>query len=96
MSWARIEFTETGEHFDGASFIAMNEAYPEGWSIKVVETISTEARVAAQVRVDHGDNVFWCAGFYTVIDGVIVTGTEHWVSERSEQPPEWRRGFATF
>ncbi len=90
-----IEFTETGERFDGAKFLAMNEAYPEGWSIDVVETISAGDRVAAQVRVDHGDDVFWCAGFYTVTGGVIVDGTEHWVSERSEAPPAWRRDFAT-
>ena len=87
--------TETGERFDGPKFLAMNEAYPEGWSIKVVETISAGDRVASQVRVERGDNVFWCAGFYTVTDGVIVDGTEHWLSERSEPPPTWRHEFAT-
>ena len=51
--------------------------------------------VAAQVRVIHGDDVFWCAGFYTVTDGVIVRGVEHWVTEGSEDPPEWRRRFRT-
>ncbi len=90
-----IEYTETGETFDGPRFLAMNEAYPEGWSITVIETIAHEGRVAAQVRVDHDDQVFWCAGFYTVSEGLIAEGTEHWVSERSEPPPEWRRQFAT-
>ena len=57
-----VEFTETGERFDGANFLAMNEAYPEGWSIEVVETVADGDRVAAQVRVRHRDEVFWCAG----------------------------------
>jgi ketosteroid isomerase-like protein len=86
-----IEFTETGERFDGANFLAMNRAYPEGWTIDVVETVTQGQRVAAQVRVDHGDDVFWCAGFYQVTAGVIVSGVEHWVTERSEPAPEWRR-----
>lgn len=90
-----IEFTETGEQFDGPEFLAMNRAYPEGWSIEVVETISIADRVAAQVRVEHSGSVFWCAGFYTVRDGVIIDGTEHWVAERSQRPPAWRRPFAS-
>lgn len=90
-----IEYTETGERFDGLNFLAMNEAYPEGWSITVVETISSGERVAAQVLVEHGETIFWCAGFYTVTQGVIVEGTEHWVTEGSEPPPEWRREFVT-
>jgi len=88
-----IEFTETGERFDGPNFLAMNAAYPEGWSIDVVEVISDGDRVAAQVRVDHIEDVFWCAGFYTVRDGVVVDGTEHWVTERSQSAPEWRQPF---
>ena len=90
-----VAFTETGERFDGANFLAMNEAYPEGWSLEVVETVTDGDRVAAQVRVSHGDDAFWCAGFYTVTDGVIVRGVEHWVTEGSEDPPEWRRRFTT-
>lgn len=90
-----IEFTETGEVFDGSAFLAMNRAYPEGWSIEVVETIGDGTRVAAQVRVRHGDDTFWCAGFYDVIDGRIRSGVEHWVTERSEQPPAWRRQYSS-
>jgi SnoaL-like domain len=91
----RIQYSETGERFDGAQFLAMNRAYPQGWSLVVVEVIANDTRVGAQVRVDHGDNVYWCAGFYTVSDGVIVDGMEHWVSERSEEPPAWRSEFST-
>lgn len=90
-----IEYTETGEHFDGTNFLAMNKAYPAGWSIDVVETLTAGDRVAAQVRVTHGAQIFWCAGFYTVIGGVIASGVEHWVTERSSPGPEWRQRFVT-
>lgn len=91
----RIEFTETGERFDGADFLAMNRAYPEGWTIDVVETVAAGTRVAAQVRVAHGDDVFWCAGFYEVVDGRIASGVEHWVTQHSAEPPAWRRRFTS-
>ena len=91
----RIDYTETGERFDGANVIEMNRAYPEGWAITVVEILTDGDRVAAQVRVDHGADTFWCAGFYEVRDGVITHGVEHWVQERSVTPPEWRRQFTT-
>ena len=90
---SRIEFTETGESFDGDNFLAMNRAYPEGWALEVVEVMAMADRVAAQVRVTQGDSVFWCAGFYTVADGVISSGVEHWVTERSQPVPQWRKKF---
>ena len=88
-----IDFTETGERFVGGNFLAMNRAYPDGWVIRVVEVLSVAARVAAQVEVTLEDDVFWCAGFYTVSDGLISQGVEHWVTAGSEQPPEWRQPF---
>ena len=88
-----IEFTETGEVFEGGNFLAMNRAYPEGWSIEVVETIAQGCRVAAQVRVQQDATTFWCAGFYEVADDVIRSGVEHWVTERSETPPVWRQEY---
>ena len=88
-----VEFTATGEQFDGPAFLAMNRAYPEGWTITVVETLADEQRVAAQVVVDHGDDRFRCAGFYTVANGKIINGTEHWVTEGSDEPPDWRAPF---
>ena len=47
---------------------------------------------AAQVRVTHDDDVFWCAGF-CVADGLITAGVEHRVTARSESPPQWRQRF---
>ncbi len=43
-----------------------------------------------QSRVAHGADTFWCAGFYNVSAGVIASGVEHWVTERSETIPDWR------
>ena len=88
-----IDFTETGERFVGDGFLAMNRAYPEGWSIDVVEVLGGGDRVAAQVKVTQPPEVFWCAGFYTVRDGVICDGVEHWVTAGSQPAPAWRAPF---
>jgi ketosteroid isomerase-like protein len=90
---ARIQYTATGEQFTGAGFMAMNEAYPEGWTIEVIDIVATGDRVAAQVRVPNGGQIDWVSGFYTVTDGVIVEGTEHWVTDGLEPAPDWRRPF---
>lgn len=90
---AVIDYTATGERFRGAAFVAMNEAYPEGWTIEIVDVVAAGDRVAAQIRVAQPDGVDWCAGFYTVADGLIRGGTEHWVRERAEPAPAWRAPF---
>lgn len=90
-----IDYTETGERFEGPNFLAMNQAYPQGWSIDVVEVLGSGDRVAAQVRVTHEPNVFWCAGFYRVADGQIAEGVEHWVTAGSFDPPAWRHQFSS-
>lgn len=88
-----IDFTETGERFEGGGFLAMNRAYPEGWTIRVVEALAVGDRVAAQVEVTQPPEVFWCAGFYSVRDGLITDGVEHWVTAGSADPPAWREPF---
>ncbi|MDH3295706.1 MAG: nuclear transport factor 2 family protein, partial [Acidimicrobiia bacterium] len=91
----RIDFSATGERFDGPNFLAMNRAYPEGWRIDVIDVIADGNRVAAQVIVDHGDRRFWCAGFYAVDTGRIRSGIEHWVTEAADDPPAWRDRYTT-
>lgn len=92
---ATIRYSATGEAFAGAGFMAMNEAYPEGWTIEVVDILATGDRVAAQVRVPNGGQIDWLSGFYTVRNGVIVEGHEHWVTEHAEPAPDWRAPFTT-
>ena len=90
-----IEYTATGEVFDGDNFLAMNRAYPDGWTIRIVETIAEGNRVAAHVSVQQDNDTFRCAGFYEIANGVIESGVEHWVTERSEAPPVWRQEFVS-
>lgn len=90
-----LRYTSTAEEFEGDNIVAIKKAYPEGWTIHVEEVMASGARVAAQARVVHGDETFWCAGFYTVHDGVIADAVEHWVTEGAEAPPQWRRRFTT-
>lgn len=90
---AVITYSATGEVFSGTSFMAMNEAYPEGWTIEVVDIVATGDRVAAQVRVPNGGQIDWVSGFYTVADGMIVDGSEHWVTDGREPAPDWRRPY---
>jgi SnoaL-like domain len=85
-----IRFPSTGERFVGPNFLTMNRVYPDGWSLSVEEVIAVGDRVASRVRVEQGDEVFWCAGFYTVTNGVIADGIEHWLTTGAEVPPAWR------
>jgi hypothetical protein len=91
---AQIRWPATGERFTGPDFVAMNRAYPEGWSIEIVESLRSGDRVSAQVRVTHGGEVHWCAGFYTVEGSRIVDGVEYWVTEGADDPSAWRSRFA--
>jgi SnoaL-like domain len=92
-----VEYTATGEKFDGDRFLAMNAEYPGVSELEIVvkEVIALGNRVAAQVVVHMGDESFWCAGFYTVIDERISDGVEHWVTEGSEEPPSWRKKYTS-
>lgn len=90
-----IDWPSTGERFRGSDFLAMQRAYPEGWSITVHEAMSSGDRVAARVNVDQDDETYWCAGFYTIAAGVILAGVEYWVTGGAEQPPPWRASFTS-
>lgn len=90
---AAIDYPATLERFVGTGFVAMNRDYPEGWRIEIAEVFGVGPRVVARVAVHHGDELFWCAGFYTVADGVIVGGTEYWVTQGGEPAPQWRAPY---
>ncbi len=88
---AVVEWPATGERFTGEGFVAMNAAYPEGWSIAVDDVVASGDRVAALVTVTHPPDVHRCGGFYAVRDGTITGGVELWVTEGADTPPAWRR-----
>jgi len=90
---ATIRYIATGEQFTGAGFMAMNVAYPEGWHLEVIDVLALGNRVGVHVRVPNRNQVDWLTAFYTVAGDRIVDGTEHWLTEHSEPPPEWRRPF---
>ena len=77
----------------GDAFIAMNRAYPEGWSIMVDEIVESGSRVAARVRVSHGDDLFHCLSFADVEDGRIVRSLDFWVDDGGDPAPDWRAPF---
>ena len=52
------------------------------------------SRVAVEVRVPHGDEVFLCAAFYELEAGMITRGVEHWSEGRASPAPGWRRHLA--
>jgi hypothetical protein len=90
-----IDWPATGERFHGRDrYIEVQRIYPEGWSIEVRSLIREGSRVAAELRVPHGDQVFFCAAFYEIQGGVIVSGVEHWSDGEPSSPPGWRDGFA--
>jgi len=92
----RVHWPVTDETFVGQQFIAMNQAYPEGWNLEVAETIDQGQSVAARVRVDHVAETVWCAGFYVVSDGRISEAVEYWSTEGGEQAPDWRAEFRDY
>lgn len=91
---ALIEYPASGERFTGRSWMDMNEAYPEGWTIEILEIVEHGDRAAARVRVTLDDvEISLCAGFYTTDGSRITEGIEIWSTERGETPPEWRRPY---
>jgi SnoaL-like domain len=90
---ATVVYPVSGERFTGRGWMAMNEAYPEGWTIEIVEIVDHGNRAASRVRVTLGAEVALCAGFYSVDGERITDATEIWATESGETPPEWRRPF---
>lgn len=86
-----VDWPHSGERIRSReSFMALQRTYPEGWNIDILRVVDAGETVAADVRVDHGETTFYCAGFYDVREGRISRGTEYWVTAGSEEPPDWR------
>lgn len=98
------DYPETGERFPSAdAFIAMNHAFPEGWSITVDEVLAQGSRVAARIRVSFAPvdergaavdgELFHCLSFADVEDGLIARSTDFWLTDHRDPPPDWRAPF---
>lgn len=83
---AVVRYPDSGRVLTGpAEFADFNKDYPGTSACTVLRTLARPdgdaELVVAEVRVDNDQlGRFWCAGFYQVIDGVIVGADEYWVS----------------
>ncbi len=86
----QVVWWTSGERFDSAdAFIAVQQKYPEGWTILLIECERLEdGRVMSLVRVDHPPAVFYATSCFRVDDGRIVGIDEYWAT--AEVPAAWR------
>ncbi len=91
-----VEWPASGERIVGRdNVVAVNREYPEGWAIDVLRVIGDDDVVVSEVEVPHqGLGVFRAASFWTVRDGLIVSGREYWIGVGAEEPPAWRSAYA--
>ena len=93
---AEVWYPATGERFaTAADFMAMSQAYPDGWSITVRAVVADGEDVLAWVEVPFHDQMMWCAQRATVRDGRILTTVDLWTTENQDEAPEWRAPFRT-
>lgn len=90
-----IRYAATDERFVGDRFLAMNRDYPAGWILTIDEIVASGERVASRICVELDGVRYLCAGFYTVRDGRIQEGIEHWLTAGADEPPAWRAAYTT-
>ena len=74
-------------------FIEFNRAYPEGWTIEVVNLFADGNVVVSEMRVPHDTlGRFDLVAIYEVEDGRVIRGREYWMDDVAEPvPPERAR-----
>ena len=80
----------SAERFHGGdAIIAVNAAYPEGWSIHVVDCVPLgDGRILSLVRVEHPPRCFFATSLFRIEQGLIRAIEEYWAT--AEAPPAWR------
>lgn len=80
----------SGEHYGSADgYIAMQAAYPEGWTLHLKELVRLDdGRVLALARVDHPPAHYFSTALYRIDDGLIAGIDEYWST--LEAAPDWR------
>jgi ketosteroid isomerase-like protein len=86
-----VWWPHTRERFSGPNFLAVQEAYPEGWEITVVDVQEAGPKVAARVIVTLEGQTYHCVAFYDLVEGRISRGVEYWVTEGAEEAPRLAR-----
>jgi len=86
------EWPHSRERFRGAdTFIDMNRAYPEGWTITILRILADANTAVSEIRVDQSPEVFFAASFFELTpDARIARATEYWVTSPYEDPALWR------
>jgi ketosteroid isomerase-like protein len=91
-----VEYPVSRERFESAErFVAMNAAYPEGWTIDVRRIVAEGDAVVSEVAVPQGADKHVSLAFSSVRDGRIARIKEYWVLEDSEEQPDWRTEYST-
>jgi GNAT superfamily N-acetyltransferase len=86
---AQVQWWASGEQMSADAFIAVNAAYPEGWSIELLQLQAlNDGRVMSLVRVPHAGAVFMAHSLASVRHGRIARLHELWAT--CEAPPAWR------
>lgn len=87
-----VEWPASSERIVGRrNFVAVQSEYPEGWSIKVLRIVPAGADVVSEVEVPHeGLGVFRAVSFWTLSNGLVSRGREHWTTLGGEPRPGWR------
>lgn len=83
-----VDWPASGERIVGRDdFVAFNETYPEGWSIRVLRILADGDQVACEVEVPHKTlGLFRMMSICTVAGGVVTRSTEYWKAA-GEDPP---------
>ena len=80
----------TAERFRGGdAVIAVNAAYPEGWSIHLLDCAAlADGRILSLIRVEHPPQAFFATSLFRLEHGRVAEIEEYWAT--AEPPPSWR------
>lgn len=91
---AQLHWVASGEQLlDGDAIIRVNQIYPEGWQLRVLEvTPMVDGRVHSAVQVTHGAQRFFANTLWRFRGARIAGADEYWATV--EAPPAWRTAQA--
>jgi GNAT superfamily N-acetyltransferase len=89
-----MHWPTSGERFGNAeAIVRVNETYPEGWSLRVVDVAAlADGRVLSVVEVRQPPQRFFATSLFTLRDSLITQVDEYWATV--EPPAQWRTAAA--
>ncbi|MBC9936929.1 MULTISPECIES: hypothetical protein [unclassified Leucobacter] len=83
-------YVHTGDSFNWAEWIALNESYPGFDHLRVQDLVGGDDAAACRSHVtgtgENGLNHFECATFVRLTDGLVETMTEVWTDVAQSAP----------